>query len=192
MLGSIPAATSALESNPEGVVLLLLFNTVYVACMFFVFCWPLVFAALGSTSFSSLTLDVALLLPLNKSISPSEAPPTLFSAFKNTLICARCSSITFKYACEQRVSVFKDRAVAGGRSYLHLHASSLKPRLHLPDVTGSGINNSWLQQRLRFHLRNARVQFRILFFELHNDFFVVVECLCSLDRILFVSFLYTQ
>jgi hypothetical protein len=111
MLGSIPAATSALESNPEGVVLLLLFKTVYVACMFFVFCWPLVFAALGSTSFSSLTLDAALLLPLNKSISPSEAPPTLFSAFKNTLICARCSSITFKYACERaaRERVFKHR-----------------------------------------------------------------------------------
>jgi hypothetical protein len=98
MLGSIPA-TSSLGSNAEGVVLLLLLTIVYVACMFFVFCWPLVLAALGNTSLSSFIPEIALLFPLNMSISTSEAPPTLLRAFKNTLICARCSSITFKYAC---------------------------------------------------------------------------------------------
>jgi hypothetical protein len=51
---AVPAHNSPLESfNAEGVVRLLLFTTVYVACMFYVFCYPLVSAALGSTAQAS-------------------------------------------------------------------------------------------------------------------------------------------
>ena len=82
MLGSsIPVTASPCESNPEGVVLLLRLTTAYVACMFFVFCCPLVLAAFGSTSFSSFKPGFALPPPLMESISDSEAPPTLVKSF---------------------------------------------------------------------------------------------------------------
>ena len=153
MLGSIPAISS-LGSNPDGVVLLLLLTTVYVACMFFVFCWPLVLAALGNTSLSSFIPETALLFPLNVSISTSDAPPTLLRAFKNTLICARCSSITFKYACSrgQHSLTAELKPESRASSYLHLQACVLKFRLQLPYVAGCRVNCARLQC-LRLHER---------------------------------------
>jgi hypothetical protein len=74
----------------------------------------------------------------------------------------------------------------GGRFHLHLKARLFQLCLQLPNITH--IIASRLQ-RLRFHLRHARILFRDLFLEINNNFLGVVQRLGGIYRLILVRFL---